>query len=351
MSVEQRGKREIMAGSAVRFVACAGVLAAGLLFGGVGVGTAFADTGDSTESAPEAASTDSKPEANSGGSEGGSESKSETDGPTSTVGNGREGSEPTKSGEPTKSEEEKKKSDPDSPRLPTPKSRHSLSIPFLRWPTPEEAQAGIPAFIATVEVRLPILDEFFAALQPTPEPTPGPAFRTQEEQPVADSTGGGDFTPVAAGNAEPPVLQAPIVVAPIPIPMRPVLEPVSSVGASAGGRPAEAVAGGSPASAGGPAEAGAVDAAAAGARAPLIRGWLPPTVEAPPKSFTPMSGQATRLGYPRAFRNPTVGELSVVALPGVGGLLFLTFSGGFIGYRQANSVRFIRTADAARFLR
>jgi uncharacterized membrane protein (UPF0136 family) len=38
-------------------------------------------------------------------------------------------------------------------------------------------------------------------------------------------------------------------------------------------------------------------------------------------------------------------------LPGATGLLFLTVSGGLIGYRQANSVRFIRTQDADRFLR
>ena len=43
--------------------------------------------------------------------------------------------------------------------------------------------------------------------------------------------------------------------------------------------------------------------------------------------------------------------MAVVALPGVTGLLFLTFSGGFIGYRQANSVRFLRTQGAERFLR
>jgi hypothetical protein len=64
-----------------------------------------------------------------------------------------------------------------------------------------------------------------------------------------------------------------------------------------------------------------------------------------------MSGQATRLGYPRYLRNPTVGELAAVALPGAAGLLFFTFSGGFIGYRQANSARFIRAQGAERFLR
>jgi uncharacterized membrane protein (UPF0136 family) len=38
-------------------------------------------------------------------------------------------------------------------------------------------------------------------------------------------------------------------------------------------------------------------------------------------------------------------------LAGAAGLLVLTFSGGIIGYRQANSARFIRTQSAARFLR
>jgi hypothetical protein len=86
--------------------------------------------------------------------------------------------------------------------------------------------------------------------------------------------------------------------------------------------------------------------------APLIRGSLPPTaVEPQAKALTPMSGQTGRLGYARYLRDPAVTELAAVALPGAAGLLFLTFSGGFIGYRQANSARFIRTQGAERFLR
>jgi hypothetical protein len=66
--------------------------------------------------------------------------------------------------------------------------------------------------------------------------------------------------------------------------------------------------------------------------------------------LSPANGQATSFGYPRYLRTPTVGELSVVALPGLAGLMFLTFSGGVIGYRQANSARFVRATGAARFL-
>jgi hypothetical protein len=84
----------------------------------------------------------------------------------------------------------------------------------------------------------------------------------------------------------------------------------------------------------------------------VIRGSLQPTVHQPEASMlTSMSGQPTRLGYPRYLREPTVGELAVVALPGVAGLLLLTMSGGVIGYRQANSARLMRTGSAARFLR
>jgi hypothetical protein len=41
--------------------------------------------------------------------------------------------------------------------------------------------------------------------------------------------------------------------------------------------------------------------------------------------------------------------MAAVALPGLAGLIAITASGGVIGYRQANSGRYLRTA-AARFL-
>jgi hypothetical protein len=210
-----------------------------------------------------------------------------------------------------------------------------VTIPILRVPTPAELPAsGVPdpsLFDTTVVIPVPTLGELLAAMQPQPQPTPapGPAFRTQEEAPpVVDSGGGGGgggVDPLSAGVvAEPPVLRAPMVIAPLPP-----------------GPPHVAA----------PARVVVADVAAAGARAPLIRGSLQPTVEPAATSLTPMSGQATRLAYPRYLRNPTAGELAVLALPGVIGLLILIYSGGVIGYRQANSARFIRTQSAARFLR
>ena len=67
--------------------------------------------------------------------------------------------------------------------------------------------------------------------------------------------------------------------------------------------------------------------------------------------LTPLSGQATRVGYPRDFRNPTVDDLAALALPGLGGLILVTFGGSVLGYRQANSLRFVRPQGAQRFLR
>ena len=63
-----------------------------------------------------------------------------------------------------------------------------------------------------------------------------------------------------------------------------------------------------------------------------------------------MSGQATRVGYPRFGRNPTVAQLAAIAMPGGAGLDVPYLQRSVIGYRQANSIRFNRTAGAERVL-
>jgi hypothetical protein len=318
-----------VAGSAVRLIACAGLLATGLLMGGAGAGIAVADTGDSTGEGAEGASVTSKVDS---GSDGASDA-AKPDPPTSTVGSGREDVD-------VKSPDENKK---DGFSTGARKFKGSLMIPILRIPRKDELPTSGPPnpalFYTIVEIPVPGLAEVFAAMQPQPAPSPkpGPAFRTQEEGPPVADSGGGGVDPLSTGvAAEPPVLRAPIVIAPPPIPLRPAIAPVAPLGTSAGAAPAKAV---------------AADVVAVGASAPMIRGSLPPTAELPAGSPTPMSGPVTRLGYPRYLRTPTVGEVAAVALPGVTGLLFLTFSGGFIGYRQANSARFIRAQGAERFLR
>lgn len=320
-----------MAWSRMHFCAYTVMLAAVLLFGGAGAGRANADDGDSGADAPEPAAEISKPDETPGDSNDSADGKPKTPRSTSTVGNGREGSEPI-----TAARVDTKKPGDESGG-PAPKPKQSLKIPILRWPTPEEvSRTGVGAFITTFEIPL---DDYFPGRQPTPEPTPGPAFRTREPPqapPVVDAggeRGHGDHAGVAV--AAPPVLAAPVVVPPAAVPM-PRVAPRAPIGPSAVPNTPAAV---------------APDFARGATHAPVIPRSPPPSVEAPAKTLTPVTGQATRVAYPRYFRNPTVAELTALALPGMAGLLFVTFGGGLIGYRQASSTRFIRTPDAARFLR
>jgi hypothetical protein len=301
----------------------------------------MAEPGDSTDTGTEGAAPAGNVDVDSDGS-GGGEAKPDSDPPTSKVGSDPEDTvgKPADDEKDDENVEEKKP----EPGVGWPKYKHSIAIPVFRFPGPEEVtDTGWPdpsAFFYTVEVPLTFEGFLSAFAQPEPEPTPGPAFRGQQEAPVIDVTGGaggggGGVEPAAAGGGSPPVFRVPVVVAPaVPIPGR--VAPTTPVGGPAAGAPPPPVAG--------------APTAVAGANAPTVRGSLSPKTETAKTEMTPMSGQATRLGYPRSLPNPTVGQLAVVALPGVGALMFVTFSGGVIGYRQANSLRFVRTAGAERFL-
>jgi hypothetical protein len=171
-----------------------------------------------------------------------------------------------------------------------------------------------------------------AYLQPQPEPTP--SFRGQEEEPVADSSGGG-IEAVSAADPQPPVLDAPLVVAPaMPIAARVVPSAESSSVAPTLGNAVPRVT--------------APDIAVG----PTARA-VPTSEPLSSNSVTPMGSQVARQGYPRFLRTATVGQLAAAALPGVAGLMLITASGSLIGYRQANSGRMIRLDPngAARFLR
>jgi hypothetical protein len=319
----------------MRLIACAGALAIGLVLGGPGAGLATADPGESASGAEGGATASGTVESNSDGDPG-TASKPDNDPPTSTVGSGREDKDPKRAEKQAEEQEEKKP----APGVRTwPRFRRSISVPVLRVPTPEEVAAtgwSDPSiFWGTVEV--PTLGGFLSAFsQPEPTPTPGPAFRGKEEAPVIDvDGGGGGGHALATDNGGPPVIELPLVAVPtVPIPG--IRVPAMPLGASA--------AGGSP-------QATGASTAAAGVQAPVIRGTLSSAgTQRTATLSSPTSGQGTPTGYPRFLRSPTVAELAAVALPGVAGLLFLTFGGGVIGYRQANSSRYLRTAGAERFL-
>ena len=219
---------------------------------------------------------------------------------------------------------------------------NSLTLPFFRVPSASEVPAGtwpsMSSFYTTVEIPLPTLGEFLAALRVVPQPPPpGPSIRTQQEAPVLDAgsgtSGGAVGGSGSASSSQPPVFQAPLVVS----------VPRAMTVAGAGPRVTR------PGQAGEPA---ATAPGAAGVPTPRIRGSVAPTpgtsvAPAPLSATGQMAGPA---GYPRVLTGPTLAEIAAVALPGLGGLMLVTFGGGVLGYRQANSLRFVRTAGAERFL-
>ena len=328
-----------MATPALSAFACAGVLATGLLLGGTGVPVSLADTDDAVGVGAAGAQGPSTPKGAGetpdqgpmpDGTPGDGSPGSDSHRPTSTIGNGRND---------VVDPNESIADGPGGDAKPARKYKSSILVPVLRIPTWKEVHAPgltpVSAYFGTAEVRVPFLAGVLGAVsQPEPEPTPGPAFRTQQEAPVLDATpgDGGGVDQVDSGSDGPPQFQVPLVVAP-PMPV------------AAGARMAPI--GGSATRA--PAMPEGAQPAVAGARAPLIRGSLPPSGQTMTRPLNQANGEPTQ-GYPRYLRNPTVGELSLIALPGAAGLMFLTFSGGVIGYRQANSARFVRTTVAERFL-
>jgi hypothetical protein len=338
------GGEDVVASSTMRLVACAAVVAAGLLIVGVGAGRAFAAPGDASSAGPHSARTTSN--AKDPKSHPHPRDSSKPDRPTSTVGNGRENVDVAPS--------TVQKTNTKPPPAAT-KFSGSITIPIPRIPKRDELPAsGLPylaLFYTTVVIPVPTLADVFAALQPQPKPTPTPvpALRAEDKLPaVVDSGGGGGggADPLsAAATGEPQVLHAPIVMAPIPVPLPADLAPITPLDMTSGAGPKQAA----------PAEGHTARAeeatASAGANAPVIRGSLPPSEPPATTLLTPANGRSAQAGYSRYVPNPTSAELALVALPGLAGLVLFTFGGGFIGYRQANSVRLLRAHGDARFLR
>jgi hypothetical protein len=207
---------------------------------------------------------------------------------------------------------------------------------------PSKAYASVGETLKTVNSLL--TDAYapydpFKPPPPTPEPQLSPTFRTLEQEPSVVDAGGTDgVAPLSSGSSPLPVMQAPVVV------------PQVRFGASrpiTGSIPAEQ-----------PQMPGAGSAAV---RAPKVRGSGPQpgspglSVTRPSEQLlTSGSVSATanpplREGYPRYLRSARINEVATVALPGLAGLIAITASGSVIGYRQANSGRFLRSG-AARFL-
>jgi hypothetical protein len=174
---------------------------------------------------------------------------------------------------------------------------------------------------------------------PKPTPTPTPSIRGKQEEPVIDAGGGGVDSTSFSDGAHPPVLEAPVVVAPV-APVAPIAPPI---------RPAAPPAG-PPAGWLPPRPPGSQPP---GGSTPVAPRSVRPSQEPTPptNTFSPLSGYAApRQGYNEYLRTARLPEMAAAALPGVTGILLLTLGGSVIGYRQANSGRFVRTGPGARYL-
>jgi hypothetical protein len=178
--------------------------------------------------------------------------------------------------------------------------------------------------------------EAYAPFNPFPQPPPRPTLRTMEEEPVVDSSGGGGgasgVQPMFAHVADLPVLQAPTVFAAARRgPPRPLVETVP--------------AGTAPRVLG----VGTAGVRTAAGRGSVTQGSVQAGEATPGVTTAPLRNTAYRQGFTQSLRTARVAEVATVALPGIAGLLAITASGSAIGYRQANSGRYLR-AGADRFL-
>jgi hypothetical protein len=182
--------------------------------------------------------------------------------------------------------------------------------------------------------------------EPTPEPWPEPGFRIQgeeDEPPVVEPVSRGGGSEFLSGGLPP--LEVPAVVAPPPMLVSPPAAPPAVRPPAV--RPAPPQVGGSP---GAPAQVPGALAAPGSGTPPAVRGGAPGPAPPSATGAGPRATPAARPGYRRYPRNAQLTEMLAFALPGVAGMFFMTFSGGVIGYRQANAWRMLRRGGFDRFL-
>ncbi len=218
----------------------------------------------------------------------------------------------------------------------------------MRWTLdlsdPYAAYTSVGQTLRTVNA---LLTDAYAPYNPFKPPPPKPSARIMEDGPVVDAGGTVDAIPLAGGSNL-PVVQAPVLIPPIRLaPVRPMTGSLPDVSLPAASAP-QALGTGRPAvRAPAPRDAAAQPGSAPPANAPPKAEPSPPSPSSP--SSSPMGNPVLREGYPQYLRSSRITQVASVALPGLAGLIALTASGGMIGYRQANSGRYLRSG-AERFL-
>jgi hypothetical protein len=230
--------------------------------------------------------------------------------------------------------------------------RLTIYIPLPRLLTGTGARARSSFTAVVISVPTGSILRAFGQSQPRPTPTPSPSFRTAAvpaevpaEVPkveVIDSSGEGGSDYAEA--AEPQPVRAPLVIAPPPVaPPRPVAPPAAPPVI-----PPVAVA--PPPAGGRPGSQVHVPNSIVAGAPPLMRGPAPTPAPPAATAAVPVEVPATRLGYQRYLRTAKVTDVAVVALPGVVGLVLMTVSGTVIGHRQARAGHMLRHTGTARFM-
>jgi hypothetical protein len=396
---DQAGSERVVPTPVLRFALAITVTATVLVVGGLGTGTAIAEPDDSSNSSEPGSSTEpgnvdppavpATPTPSATPKSLPEQLRDLLKGPLSIFGNGRQPGDPpvvpgvtsgTRKSDVTETVQGTLPRKVDVPDVPVAKAPEPVATRVTSGSTAEVRLPFTPAFTvpvptppgradmkwsidltdptstyATIQQTVATFNSLIAdtyAPPPAPAPTPGPqprvAARTFQESPAespvldVDGTAGGDAaTPVSAGSGGGglPVLQAPPVVVPrvAAVNTPPTIRGVSPV--------PDVLAGGT---AGAPTPAVRGSVASTGTTTPLDP--IPVATGSAVNPITTPMGTTVRQGYAQSLRVARVGEIAVVAVPGVAGLLALTFGGGVIGYRQANSGRYLRQ-DAVRFVR
>jgi hypothetical protein len=230
----------------------------------------------------------------------------------------------------------------------------TIYIPVPRMETGTGARARSSFTIVVISVPTGSILRGYGQPQPQPQPEPtpspslSPSFRISEvptEQPNVEVI---DATGQRGSDYTPavesPPITAPVVIAPPPVAPP---RPVAPPSAPPGIPPVPVA---PPPAGGRPGGQVHVPTSIIAGGPPRMREPAPTPAPPPATGAVPVDLPATRVGYQQYLRTAKMTHVAVVALPGAAGLVLMTLSGTVIGYRQARAGHVLRHNPAARFM-
>ncbi|MFL6088125.1 MAG: hypothetical protein ACJ74F_34175 [Mycobacterium sp.] len=226
--------------------------------------------------------------------------------------------------------------------------RLAIHIPIPRLLAGTGARTQSSFLTVVISVPTGSILRAYGQPQPRPAPTPSPSFRTSEVPSEMPDVEAIDSSP--QGGSDYPVDELQPIRAPLVVAPPQVAPPVAP--------PRPVVPPVAPPALIAPPPAGGrpggqlhVPSSIVAGAPPGIRG--PGPTAGPPLRAAgagPVEIPATRLGYQQYLRTAKMTDIAAVALPGVAGLLLMTVSGTLIGHRQARAGHMLRHTGATRFV-